>query len=516
MKEKLKIFGLPIGIMLLFVCFLFIHQLLLVKQVPQPNWSRSIPLEFSFNERPQLFNDNDTMYISSNGKIHSVSFDDQLNVSKNEVMDTKITRGYPFWTDGNQIIYYKEGSLVSTENNEGTVLSKNVTGLGTGINDVYYWSGNQLKAYNPKDGSSKNIFTFSSEISDIHVGHNGSAIIQVKIDDTHDNVYYINEKKEVSEHPFMVVNTAPNKKVDGLVFTLKDNQLVVLYNEKSRTQGALSYKVYKVQVPVSEIGTSIVKASKMETFNKENKQQLVSPAVAQIVNLNGKESILFTSEGQRVGENSEIRLYIAPFNLGNQLKGVPINTTRNVTYLPVQNTAKSLIWFNYDGDSYELFGASQDKQVISASKHWTKRSVREAINNGIIMIFSTLITVITSFYWTLPPLFLLILLYIFRPNDFEKEGINWVEYASIVLFLLMPVTYTGNAMDEYFYQMAPDYFTFPGSHYVILLFLSAITALIWKIGRDPDWGSFAGVFYFVGIYILLYMTSVGPYFFNLF
>ncbi|MGD6840873.1 hypothetical protein ACQCVL_31450, partial [Bacillus thuringiensis] len=95
-----------------------------------------------------------------------------------------------------------------------------------------------------------------------------------------------------------------------------------------------------------------------------------------------------------------------------------------------------------------------------------------------------------------------------RPNAFEKDGISWAEYASIIIFMLMPITYTRNAMNAYFYQVAPEYLVFPGSGYALLLLISVITWVIWKIGPDPDWGSFAGAFYFMGIYILFYITSI--------
>ncbi|WJV30622.1 hypothetical protein QTG56_06175 [Rossellomorea sp. AcN35-11] len=52
MREKLKVFGIPICVMLLFVAALFFHQLLLVKELPQPEWSRSLPLDFTSKERP--------------------------------------------------------------------------------------------------------------------------------------------------------------------------------------------------------------------------------------------------------------------------------------------------------------------------------------------------------------------------------------------------------------------------------------------------------------------------------
>ncbi|WP_299745263.1 hypothetical protein [Rossellomorea sp. y25] len=516
MREKLKVFGIPIGIMLLFIAALFFHQLLLVKELPQPNWSRSLPFDFTSKERPQIFQNNGKLYLSSEGKVHSFTINEDMQVSDEKVMKTKITRGYPFWSNGNDVIYYKNGDLVLTQNNEDQILSGDITGLGAASNNVYYWKYNQLYEYNMQEGSSNEIYTFQSEISDIHIGDNGSAIIQVKQDDTHDFIHYLNENREVSEKPFLLVNTAPNKKMDGLTFKVADDRLTLLYNEKSRTQGTLSYNVYKVQVPLEELGSSILTGSKIEFENKDTGEKLTSPGGVQFVSVEGEDSVVFTSEGQRIGDNNAVSLYSAPFQNQEILEGSPISTTKHVTYSPVQLTDEALVWFNYDGGTYELYGASQNDQVVSESTNWSNRSVKEALNNGVLMMFSSLVTILTSFYWVLPSLFLLILLYIFRPNVFEKDGISWAEYASIIIFMLMPISYTGNAMNAYFYQVAPEYFVFPGSGYALLLVISAITWVIWKLGRDPDWGSFAGAFYFMGIYILFYITSIGPYIFNLF
>ncbi|WP_282138404.1 hypothetical protein [Rossellomorea aquimaris] len=516
MREKLKVFGIPIGIMLLFIAALFFHQLLLVKELPQPNWSRSLPLDYTSKERPQVFQNNGELYISSKGKIHAFTINDEMKVADERVIDTTITRGYPFWTDGNEFIYYKDGNLISTQDKEDQILSKEITGLGASANHIYYWSSEQLNEYNVQEGSSREVHTFPSEISDIHAGDDGSAIIQVKQDDTHDFIYYMNENREVSEKPFLLVNTAPNKKVEGLTFKVTDGQLTLLYNEKSRTQGTLSYSTYKVQVPLQELGSSMLTGNKIEFVNKDTGEKLASAGGVQFVDVDGKESVVFTSEGQRIGDNSAMSLYAAPFHDQGILEGSPLSTTKHVTYSPVQLTDETLVWFNYDGGTYELYGASQNDQVVSESTSWSKRSVKEALNNGVLMMFSSLVTVLTSFYWVLPSLFLLILLYIFRPNAFEKDGISWAEYASIIIFMLMPISYTSNAMNAYFYQVAPEYLVFPGSGYALLLLISVITWVIWKVGRDPDWGSFAGAFYFMGIYILFYITSIGPYIFNLF
>ncbi|PFA68112.1 hypothetical protein CN378_08360 [Bacillus sp. AFS015802] len=516
MREKMKTFGIPLGVMVLFVAALFIHQLFLVKELPQPNWSRSLPLDYTSKEKPQVFQNNGDVYVSSKGKVHALSINDQLNVSNENVIGTKITRGYPFWTDGNQFIYYKDGNLVLTRNQEDDVLSEGITGLGTGEDRVYYWSNEKLFEYRIDEGSSQAVHTFQSEISDIHVGPDGSSIVQVKKDDSHDLVYYMNENGEVTDKPFLLVNTSANKKMDGLTFKVKDGQLILLYSEKSRTQGTLSYSVYKVQAPLQELGDSILSGNKMEFVNKSNGEKLESPGGVQFVDVGGKDSVVFTSEGQQVGDNSSVRLYMAPFENGGSLEGTAISTTKHVTYSPLQITDESLVWFNYDGGTYELYGASQNEQVISKSTNWSQRSVREALNNGVLMMFSSLVTIMTSFYWFLPSLFLLILLYIFRPNVFEKDGVSWAEYASIIIFMLMPISYTSKAMNPYFYQVAPEYFVFPGSSYALLVLLGVITWVIWRKGRDPEWGSFAGAFYFMGIYVLFYITSIGPYIFNLF
>ncbi|NMH70677.1 hypothetical protein HF072_17995 [Bacillus sp. RO3] len=516
MREKLKVFGIPICVMLLFVASLFFHQLLLVKELPQPGWSRSLPLDFTSKERPQVFQNDGELYLSSKGKIHALTIDEQMNVAKERVIDTNITRGYPFWTDGKDVIYYKEGNLVSSRGNEHNMLSEGITGLGAGIDHVYYWSKEQLFEYDVKEGSSNKIIEFPADVTDIHIGDNGNAVIQVAQDDTHDFVYYMNENKEVSEEPFLQLNTAPTKKVEGVTFKVENGQLTILYNEKSRTQGTLSYNVYKVAVPLQEIGSSLLKGSKVEFVNGDTGEKLESPGGVQFVNIDSEELVMFTSEGQRIGDNSAMSLYAAPFQDQDSLEGSPLSTTKHVTYSPTPLTGESLVWFNYDGGTYELYGASRNDHVVTASTNWSQRSVKEAFNNGVLMMFSSLVTVLTSFYWVLPSLFLLILLYIFRPNVFEKEGVSWVEYASIIIFMLMPISYTSNAMNAYFYQVAPGYLLFPGSTYALLGLISVISFVIWKVARDPEWGSFAGAFYFMGIYILFYITSIGPYIFNLF
>jgi hypothetical protein len=515
-KEKLKSFGVPLLVMLLMIGALFIHQLLEVKKQPQPDWSRSVPLGFTSDERPQAFFNNDTLFLTDNGKVHGLKFDDQLNIQEESVTNMRITRGKPFWTDGSVFIQMKSDRLVATKNQKDTVITEEVDGISTGSERVYFWSENKLFTLNPADLSFNNIHTFQKEIMEVYQGDSGSAIVQVLQNDATAVLHYMDENDKIVGDPFGSVKISTNHHIDGLTYGVQGDKLTILYNEELRSQGVLSYKIVKLQGSIDKIGTETLKPQGLTFMNIDSGEKLQGPRSAKMVTIEGKPSVLFTSEGHKASDQNSVRVYLAPFEDKSQLEAKTIGTTKHYSYLPFLLNDNSVAWLDYGGDTYELFGASKDPKMISASVELNKRSVKEAVNNSVMMAFSSVITILTSFYWVLPSLFLLILLYMLKPNIFEKDGINWVEYASILIFLIMPLTFLGKTLNGYFYFAAPEYLTFTGSGYVGVMVISLLTALIWKFGRNPDWGTFGGVFYFMGVYILLYVTSFGPYIFNLF
>ncbi|CAN7363307.1 hypothetical protein [Rossellomorea sp. LjRoot5] len=516
MRAKLKTFGIPTVLILLLIGALFFNQLLDVKQQPDPDWSRSMPLGYSSEERPLVFYNEERLFLASNGKVDQFSFDESLNPRKEGSLNSSVTRGKPFWTDGNKVIQVKDEQVISSDADGVKTIDDEVTGISTSSNTIYYWKQEVLYSLSPNDLSSKEVYRFPGEVLDAYVENDGSTVLQIRQDDTHSHLYYMDEGLQLVKEPFAIVNTATNHHVNGLSFIKENNQLTLLYNEEMRAQGTLSYKIWKLKTSIDDLGTSIIKPEQIEFTNDHSGFKLESPRSVQFADFDGKSSILFTSESHKVGGQNTISLYVAPFSDSNHFVATPVSTSKHFTYSPIQITDKSIAWLDYGGDYYELFGASQDEKAIAKSTEWSKRSVKEALNNSVLMLFSSLITILVSFYWVLPSLFVLILLYMFKPNMFEKEEINWVEYASIFLFILMPLTFISKAMGDYFYFAAPGYLTFTGSEYILLVILSILTALLWKVGRDPDWGTFGGVFYFMGIYILLYVTSIGPYIFNLF
>lgn len=81
--------------------------------------------------------------------------------------------------------------------------------------------------------------------------------------------------------------------------------------------------MYKVQAPLDEVGAKLLAGEKMEFINHSSGEKLMSPSSVQFVDANGTDAVMFTSEGQQIGDNSSIRLYVAPYQNENQLEASP-------------------------------------------------------------------------------------------------------------------------------------------------------------------------------------------------
>ena len=151
MRAKLKTFGIPILFILLFVGALFFQQLLQVKEQPHPDWSRSIPFDYTSDERPLVFSGEEGLFLSSKGSVTQFSFNESLDAKKVSTLHTSVTRGKPFWTDGFRVIQIKDDQLTSTESGDVKTIAEVVTGISTSSKTVYYWNKEHLFSLNTKD-----------------------------------------------------------------------------------------------------------------------------------------------------------------------------------------------------------------------------------------------------------------------------------------------------------------------------------------------------------------------------
>jgi hypothetical protein len=516
MKEKLKAFGPPLLVIIALLAALYFHQLSAMTKLPNEDWSRSIALDYEGKEMPITFQRENELYLTNLDKVRKFVFEEGLAVGSAEEISMDVPRGYPFWTDGESFITLSKGDLTLTRDRESEIIDNNVTGIATEEERILYWKSETVYTYDLTSKETKKIHTFTNEITDIVFGSSGSYMIVHQKDDANAEVFLADAGGNLMEKPILSVKNSRYDQLGSLVFNVEDDELTIVYGRQMRTGGSLSFNMFKATGNVSELESKPLAVQQLEFINEENNSRLQSPDYASLVSLNGDLQLVFTAEGQRVGDNSDMRLYAGALEAGNQVAARPVNTNNDVAQNPMRINEESLLWISFNGDYYKLYGASQNENVKAESIKLTAEEWKLSAYNSFLMLFSSMVTILTSFYWYLPSLTLLLLLYILRPNIFEKDDINWVEYASILLFILMPFTYMSKAMNPYFYEMAPSYYAFDNSGIILLIIISILSAVVWKIGRHPDWGTFAGVFYYMLVYMLFYIFSVGPYIFNLF
>jgi hypothetical protein len=516
MKEKFKAFGIPFLVISALLAALYFHQLSTMTKLPNEEWSRSISLPYEGKEMPISFQRGNELYLTNVDKVNKFVFGEGLTIEDSAEINMDIPRGYPFWTDGERFLTLSKGNLTLTHEGEEELIDQDVTGLATDERTVLYWKSGTVYKYDIDNENANEIHSFPNEIIDIVLGSDGSYAVIHQRDDANGEVFFVKSDGEMIENPVLAVKNSAYDKLGNVVMTTTEEKVSLIYGRQMRTGGSLSFNMYKASGPIDELESTPLSVQKLMFINKENNAKLESPDYAKIVNLSDGPHLMFTAEGQRIGDNNAMRLYSGQLDAGDQIEALPVNTNNNVAQNPMKVNDESAVWISFSGDHYQLYGASQDAEVKAVSTELDAEDWKLSAYNAFLMLFSSMVTVLTSFYWFLPSLTLLLTLYILKPNIFEKDDINWVEYASILIFLVMPFTYMNKAMNPYFYEMAPFYYTFPNSGSILLVLMSIVTAAVWKWGRDPDWGTFAGVFYFMLVYMMIYIFSVGPYIFNLF
>ncbi|MFP3473097.1 hypothetical protein R0J90_23855, partial [Micrococcus sp. SIMBA_144] len=69
------------------------------------------------------------LFLASNGEVVQYSFDESMNPKKESTLHTSVTRGKPFWTDGQKVIQVKGEELTSIENGKARTIDEEVTGI---------------------------------------------------------------------------------------------------------------------------------------------------------------------------------------------------------------------------------------------------------------------------------------------------------------------------------------------------------------------------------------------------
>ncbi|MEI5908701.1 hypothetical protein WAK64_16760 [Bacillus spongiae] len=514
--RKLKTFGIPIVLCSCLFLVLYFQQLNEIKQLPNDEWSRSLPLDVSLSESKQVFHNDNKMYLTSSTDVQVVELNQQMT-TQGDTLPLKVDKGKGFWTNEEKFVYLNKKRVILSDLSSETVIAENVSNVKGADEQVVYWTDNTLYRLNPDTGETTLLSTFENNVEDVYFLNSGEILVLIPNDwNTKANLYLLNDQDDL---PILLssINTGQQSIIDGISGTIQENGHIFLLMEKNgRSQGNITYYSYKMEGTIEDFINNTVPLEKINFYDKDSQHQFENSHSLSNFRMKDKTTFTFLAEGLGVTKKNDTSLYLGELK-GNKVESRLISTTDHVANDPFYaNDLSSIYWLIYNGESHKLYFSSTDEAVIKDSLTLSKEDYSNAFYNSFLMLFSGFIVLLTSFYVYLPSLTFLIYLNIFKPNVLESEGIHLVEYVSIGMFLVMPIFYLATAMDSFFYSIAPSYLTFDGSLWVISFVLSLITTLVWKWGRDPDWTAMLGSFYFMIVYMLLFMISVGPYFFDLF
>ncbi|WP_456271322.1 hypothetical protein [Bacillus sp. AK031] len=398
MKEKLKAFGIPFLLIAGLLAALYFHQLSTMTKLPNEEWSRSVYLPYEGKEMPISFQRENELYLTNVDKVNKFVVGDGLTIEDSAEIDMDIPRGYPFWTDGERFLTLSTGNLTLSQNGEEQVIDQDVTGLATDEGKVLYWKSGTVYEYDIDNENSTEVHSFPNDIIDIVLASDGSYAVIHQKDDANGELFFVNSVGVMIENPVLTVKNSAYDKLGNVVMMTTEEKVSIIYGRQMRTGGSLSFNMYKASGPVDELASTPLSVEKLSFINKENNAKLESPDYANIVNLSNGPHLMFTAEGQRIGDNSAMRLYSGPLDNGSAIEALPINTNNHVAQNPMKVNDQSVVWISFNGDHYQLYGASQSAEVKEASTELNAEDWKLSAYNAFLMLFSSMVTVLTSFY----------------------------------------------------------------------------------------------------------------------
>ncbi|KUP06448.1 hypothetical protein Q75_07895 [Bacillus coahuilensis p1.1.43] len=516
MKRKIYKIGIPTFLVLLFLGLLYFQQLQSNLTLPSENWSRSISLQTEIDKKEQiLIEDNNIFTPSSNGIIHT-TLDSELKVVSQEKIPVTFPLGATYWTNGTYTYFIQDKNLMVYTEEKTSIVFEDVTQFVELQEYIFFISANELYKSPLSSNEIESVSTFDFELIQLSTIEDQALVVLDNVDNQgqKSNMYvYTPTNNKLTLMTTMSNNSQERiKDVNGIIV---EEQYQLLVEVEARSQGAISNRVHTLNFLLEDLPTKISPSPLV--FKEKNRDvTLYSPRELQTRESNGKLEVLYVAEDIQIENEFTQSVYIGTVE-NNSVNSSLVSKTRNSSNGPVFiPSLNAITWYDVKGTVTNVYASSSHEDIKIESQNPTNEDYKQALYQSIIMAFSSLVALITASYWFFPSLALLILLYMFKSQWIEGSYERIVEYIAIAIFLILPAFYYTKGKTDYFLEMAPDYLTFSGSSLIIHLLLTLLTFVIYKLNRDEDWGVFAGTFYFMGMYVLLFLVTIGPYLFNLY
>ncbi|MCA0986468.1 hypothetical protein [Guptibacillus algicola] len=500
----MKKLGLPIGAGLVILLFVFLHQLNLIQQQPDENWSRTMELGLSVEDNEVFVaneEDSTDIYISGD-PARKLNVTTELEVSSQE-LQYNIPEGYSFFIDDEQAIFKENDQLIHSKAGTETPILDGIEGINTTATGIVSWSKHKLYFVSP-DGEIKNEVTFDQEeqVKSAVVTEEDNVILYA-LTGTMNRIYYVNpekapelimETKIVAGDYYSNFQAVEKEETTAFTYTIfatrNGSKLINTYYAESSGEGVVEPKLLKINNP--------------ETGNTFSKPSYFSLGIE-----DGEPTLLFSANDLISPKKSVISIYQAKKNEDGWVASRR-STSEELSIRPIALNGDAIVWLDKEKSGFELHGASTSNSVVEESTKTTGGDIKFALFDTFSAIVGMFAMLAFSFGFLILPAFALMYLYFSNTTALERDK-RWVEWTIVTLFVGSQIAFLPSILDGPFQYLAPNYLTFSGAGYVWPLLIFVFSYMISRLGQDNEWTILQKTSYQLGINLGIVVLLLGPY-----
>ncbi|WP_347549170.1 hypothetical protein ABFG93_16865 [Pseudalkalibacillus hwajinpoensis] len=498
----MKRIGLPILTGLIILLLVFLHQLSILQEQPDENWSRTVDLGIAAEDSEMFVQNQEnqsTVYVSGDPARKAI-VNENLDVITENV-SYSIPEGYSFYMDEEQALFKKGDALIYSKQGEEKTIVDGIEGMNASDNGILAWSKHQLYFVSP-EGTILSEKELSPYIKNTVLTEDGKALLYVQTESM--NQFLTLEQGEDPELIYESIistgelfnNLQAINLNDGLAFT---------YTAVATRQGTRVLNTYYGERATGEeADVHLIKITNAETGDSFSQ-----PNYFTLTKVNNAPHLVFSANGEISPKREVISIYEATKQKGEWVASRR-STSEELSIRPIPVSDNAMIWMDKEKSGFVFHGASTSQNVIDQSNTTDGEDLKTALFYTFTAIVGMFAMLAFSFGFLILPAVVLMYLYFANTTAIEQDK-KWVEWTIILLCVGSQMLFLPSILDGPFQYLAPNYLTFEGAAYVwpIIIFLASF--MISRLGQDQEWTILQRTSYQLGLNLGIVIFLLGPY-----
>jgi hypothetical protein len=406
--EKLRPYIIPIMFFLLVFSVLTYQNLEKELELPADGWSRSLPIKTeTFREvKPVIYEENGKhhVYVPKENEILSFTVDGNLQVESKQPLPVSIPGMQNFWTNGKEVIFVRDKSLLHFDGKNENVLDQDVFGLDANKKKIIYFKEHEILSVEPGTLVINPIDKVEERLKSVSLNETSKSFISAGVITEQTKIiksfFYKFQGSSYTKHQILNKDEALSENHFGFYFVENGSDLTVYYTLFRNSSGAKSYYLYQGK---NNLNSNTKWNFTKMTFQDKNGLEIKNPKFVEYRSQNNNEAeILFTTRAMKSIDKEAVNVYEA-IREGDIWLTERRSTTSHSSIYPHWVSKEAIIWMNMIGlKEYTFSGASTNSEFIEKSLLKTKEDVKQAVSATTVSMFQGLLVTISALYWITP------------------------------------------------------------------------------------------------------------------